>query len=151
MTETPYCELGCKLNTVCWRLNPPRKFGSIGKPAEELASKAAGSGVSETDAQNCEGRRLRTGQLTRDFKHLAVDLYLYEEEGQKFLKVDCHFGKRKNLAAIRTVCSHIQVRPFSLRLLDLRPGPNRPHARTPLTSPPTASLLGFWGRAGGNC
>ena len=49
------------------------------------------------------------GTLTRDFKHLAVDLFLHEEDGKKFVKVERHFGKRKNLAANRTVISHIQV------------------------------------------
>jgi len=49
------------------------------------------------------------GSLTRDFKHLAVDMYLIEEEGAKKLKVDAHFSKRKQLAAIRTTCSHVQV------------------------------------------
>ncbi|KAK9859365.1 hypothetical protein WJX84_000924 [Apatococcus fuscideae] len=48
------------------------------------------------------------GKLQRDFKHLAVDLYLFEEEGVKKLRVDCHFGKRKNLAAIRTTTAHVQ-------------------------------------------
>jgi len=47
------------------------------------------------------------GVLTRDFKHLSVDMYLVEEEGQKKLKVDCHFGKKKKLASIRTACSHV--------------------------------------------
>ena len=50
-----------------------------------------------------------TGILTRDFKHLAVDMFLIKEEDATLLKVDCHFGRRKNLAAIRTVCSHVQV------------------------------------------
>ena len=50
----------------------------------------------------------RAGKLQRDFKHLAVDLYLFEEEGVKKLRVDCHFGKRKNLAAIRTTTAHVQ-------------------------------------------
>lgn len=49
------------------------------------------------------------GTLQRDFKHLAVDMFLAEEEGQKVLKVDCHFGKRKALASIRTCTSHVQV------------------------------------------
>ena len=49
------------------------------------------------------------GSLTRDFKHLAVDMYLIEEEGKQKLKVDAHFSKRKQLAAIRTTCSHVQV------------------------------------------
>ena len=49
------------------------------------------------------------GSLTRDFKHLAVDMYLIEEEGEKKLRVDAHFSKRKQLAAIRTTCSHVQV------------------------------------------
>ena len=54
---------------------------------------------------------LRAGTLTRDFKHLAVDLFLYDDEetGKKMVKVERHFGKRKNLAAIRTAVSHIQV------------------------------------------
>ena len=49
------------------------------------------------------------GSLTRDFKHLAVDMYLIEEDGKQKLKVDAHFSKRKQLAAIRTTCSHVQV------------------------------------------
>ncbi|KAF6259553.1 ribosomal protein L9 component of cytosolic 80S ribosome and 60S large subunit [Scenedesmus sp. NREL 46B-D3] len=48
------------------------------------------------------------GTLQRDFKHLAVDMYLFEEEGEKKLKVECHFSKKKRLAAIRTACSHVQ-------------------------------------------
>jgi large subunit ribosomal protein L9e len=48
------------------------------------------------------------GVLARDFKHLSVDMYLIEEEGQKKLKVDCHFGKKKRLASIRTACSHVK-------------------------------------------
>lgn len=50
------------------------------------------------------------GTLQRDFKHLAVDMFLTEEEGSKVLKVDCHFGRRKALASIRTCTSHVQVR-----------------------------------------
>lgn len=53
---------------------------------------------------------LPAGVLQRDFKHLAVDMFLTEEEGQKVLKVDCHFGKRKALASIRTCTSHVQVK-----------------------------------------
>ena len=49
------------------------------------------------------------GSLTRDFKHLAVDMFIFEEDDKKFLKVECHFGKRKNLASLRTACSHVQV------------------------------------------
>ncbi|PNW74495.1 hypothetical protein CHLRE_12g494050v5 [Chlamydomonas reinhardtii] len=59
-----------------------------------------------------KGRAVRVkgprGTLTRDFKHLAVDMFLTEEDGQKVLKVDCHFGKKKRLASIRTVCSHVK-------------------------------------------
>ncbi len=63
---------------------------------------------------------LPTGTLTRDFKHLAVDMYKTHDqvendegemvEGPLKLRVDCHFGKRKRLAAIRTCTSHVQVR-----------------------------------------
>jgi large subunit ribosomal protein L9e len=48
------------------------------------------------------------GVLSRDFKHLAVDMFLTEVEGEKTLKVECHFGKKKKLAAIRTACSHVK-------------------------------------------
>eukprot|EP01024_Parvocaulis_polyphysoides_P061343 TRINITY_DN6783_c0_g1_i1.p1 TRINITY_DN6783_c0_g1~~TRINITY_DN6783_c0_g1_i1.p1 ORF type:complete len:194 (-),score=20.90 TRINITY_DN6783_c0_g1_i1:191-772(-) len=48
------------------------------------------------------------GTLSRDFRHLHVDLYLTEdEEGKKILKVETHFSKRKQLSAIRTTCSHV--------------------------------------------
>ena len=61
---------------------------------------------------------LVAGTLTRDFKHLNVDMFLFEEEGKKFLKVECHFGKRKNIAAIRTASSHVQVRcPLPIKLV----------------------------------
>ena len=44
-----------------------------------------------------KSRRVRVkgprGTLQRDFKHLAVDMYLFEEDGEKKLKVECHFGK----------------------------------------------------------
>ena len=49
------------------------------------------------------------GSLVREFKHLAVDMFVIEEDGQKKLQVEAHFGKRKALASIRTVCSHVQV------------------------------------------
>jgi large subunit ribosomal protein L9e len=48
------------------------------------------------------------GTLQKDFKHLGVDMYLVEEDGEKKLKVDLHLGKKKQLASIRTVCSHVQ-------------------------------------------
>ena len=45
------------------------------------------------------------GVLIRSFKHLSVDIVM---EGKKRLKVIKWFGKRKELAAVNTVCSHIQ-------------------------------------------
>merc|ERR1712179_461471 len=45
------------------------------------------------------------GTLTRTFKHLAVDIQM---DGTKRIKVVKWFGKRKELAAVNTVCSHIQ-------------------------------------------
>ena len=47
------------------------------------------------------------GTLTRDFKHLAVDMFLVEEDGKKLLRVEKSFGTRKELAAIRTTTSHV--------------------------------------------
>lgn len=48
------------------------------------------------------------GSLERSFKHLLVDMYISEEEGTKKLRVDVWFGKRKAIAAIRTVTSHVE-------------------------------------------
>ena len=56
------------------------------------------------------------GSLVRDFRHLAVDMFLEEQAAneetgapaQTVLRVECHFGKKKRLAAIRTACSHVQ-------------------------------------------
>jgi large subunit ribosomal protein L9e len=60
-----------------------------------------------------KGRRVRVkgprGTLVKDFKHLDVDAYLTkDEEGKTQLKVDVWFGNRATLAAIRTLCSHVQ-------------------------------------------
>merc|ERR1711994_857353 len=44
------------------------------------------------------------GTLVKSFKHLAVDISMTDK---KTLKVEKWFGKRKELAAVRTVCSHI--------------------------------------------
>ena len=41
---------------------------------------------------------------------MAADMYLFtDEEGAKLLKVDMHFGKKKTLASLRTVCTHVEV------------------------------------------
>jgi len=45
------------------------------------------------------------GSLKRDFRHMAVDM---QREGKNVLRVRKWFGIRKELAAIRTVCSHIE-------------------------------------------
>merc|ERR1711953_158063 len=45
------------------------------------------------------------GSLTKCFKHLAVDIYMPDK---KTIKVEKWFGRKKELAAVRTVCSHIQ-------------------------------------------
>eukprot|EP00890_Picochlorum_soloecismus_P001556 jgi/Picsp_1/2400/NSC_05861-R1_protein len=62
-------------------------------------------------AVEVKGRQLRVkgprGTLTKDMRHLGLDLYLTEEDGQKIFKVDCHLGKRKKLASIRTCISHM--------------------------------------------
>merc|ERR1712198_230402 len=45
------------------------------------------------------------GSLTKSFKHLAVDIYMTDK---KTIKVEKWFGSKKQLAAVRTVCSHIK-------------------------------------------
>ena len=52
------------------------------------------------------------GTLTRDFKHIDVDLQIVggaDDEGneKKFVRVDLWFASRKQLACVRTICSHI--------------------------------------------
>ena len=45
------------------------------------------------------------GTLKRDFRHMDVDIM---KTGPKTLKVEKWFGIKKELAAVRTVCSHIE-------------------------------------------
>lgn len=45
------------------------------------------------------------GTLKRNFKHLALDIHM---SNAKTLKVEKWFGTKKQLAAVRTVCSHIE-------------------------------------------
>ena len=47
----------------------------------------------------------KRGTLVREFKHINLDITKTEEGN---VKVDLWFGKRKQLACIRTVCSHIE-------------------------------------------
>lgn len=45
------------------------------------------------------------GILIRSFKHMMIDIHMV---GKSQLKVIKWFGKRKELAAVNTVCSHIE-------------------------------------------
>nr|CAG4645816.1 EOG090X0DNU [Lynceus sp. MCZ IZ 141354] len=44
------------------------------------------------------------GTLVRSFKHLALDMEMISKDE---IKINKWFGKRKEIAAVRTVCSHI--------------------------------------------
>merc|ERR1712038_1736109 len=44
------------------------------------------------------------GTLSKSFRHLALDIFMSDKET---LKVEKWFGTRKELAAVRTVCSHV--------------------------------------------
>ena len=57
------------------------------------------------------------GTLERDFKHIAMDCMVVkgseldkeeEDHDKEFVKVDLWFATRKQLACVRTVCSHIE-------------------------------------------
>lgn len=58
------------------------------------------------------------GTLERDFKHIAMDCMIVsgaemgkedeEDLEKKYVKVDLWFATRKQLACVRTVCSHIE-------------------------------------------
>lgn len=45
------------------------------------------------------------GTLKRSFKHLTLDMQMQDK---RTIKVDKWFGKKKELAAVRTCCSHIK-------------------------------------------
>ncbi|XP_055594950.1 60S ribosomal protein L9 [Uranotaenia lowii] len=45
------------------------------------------------------------GKLTKSFRHLSMDIY---KVSKKKLMVEKWFGAKKELAAVRTVCSHIE-------------------------------------------
>lgn len=49
------------------------------------------------------------GKLVRDFKHIACDMEIVgdDEEGRK-IRVDLWFANRKQLATVRTLCSHLE-------------------------------------------
>ena len=59
------------------------------------------------------------GTLTRDFRHLNIEI---TQEGANVLRVRKWFGIRKELAAIRTVCSHIEnmIKVGFCRIKDLK-------------------------------
>ena len=46
------------------------------------------------------------GVLRRSFRHLAIDITIGEDK--KTVKVEKWFGSKKEIAAVRTVCSHIE-------------------------------------------
>ena len=48
------------------------------------------------------------GTLNRSFKHMALDLQIIKEDGKNILRVDLWFGNRETIAAIRTICTHIE-------------------------------------------
>merc|ERR1712216_1012594 len=50
----------------------------------------------------------KRGILVRDFKHLNVEIYKNAKSGQDVIVVEKWFGSKKELAAVRSVCSHIK-------------------------------------------
>lgn len=46
------------------------------------------------------------GELQKNFRHMDVDIKYNKAKG--IITVDKWFGKKKELAAIKTVCSHIE-------------------------------------------
>ena len=45
------------------------------------------------------------GTLVRSFRHLNLELTLV---GKKKLRVDVWFAKRKELACVKTICTHVE-------------------------------------------
>lgn len=95
------------------RVLPFRPRRRSTSPAAAAAPRALGASLLARRGGPCPDHRPLlpqppAGTLQRDFKHLAVDMYLTEVDGAKALLVDCHFGRRKALASIRTCTSHVQ-------------------------------------------
>merc|ERR1719350_2044836 len=89
------------------------------------------------------------GKLVKSFRHLKVDI---SKVDKKTLKVEKWFGLHKELAAVRTICSHI-TNMFTRRPSRLRSGsastrswlPSEPSAHTS----PTCSQENVVGQFGG--
>lgn len=45
------------------------------------------------------------GRLVKNFRHLPMDIY---KVSKKKLRVEKWFGSKKEIAAVRTVCSHVE-------------------------------------------
>ena len=48
------------------------------------------------------------GTLTKTFKHIKVEITLKEENGAKFLELNCYLNTYKQSAIIFTISSHIK-------------------------------------------
>ncbi|CAG9463815.1 unnamed protein product [Pedinophyceae sp. YPF-701] len=48
------------------------------------------------------------GELHKELKHMAVDIFVTEKDGKPIVKVAKHFGTSKQVSSIRTACSHIK-------------------------------------------
>uniref|UniRef100_A0A2K5EWK4 Large ribosomal subunit protein uL6 n=1 Tax=Aotus nancymaae TaxID=37293 RepID=A0A2K5EWK4_AOTNA len=71
------------------------------------------------------------GTLQRDFNHINVELSLLGKK-KKRLQVDKWRGNRKELATVRTICSHVQNMIKGVRLV-------------PSTLPSSYTCLSFMG------
>ncbi len=54
------------------------------------------------------------GTITREFKHINLDMQHLKAERK--IRVDLWFGNRKQLACIRTICSHIENMVTGVRI-----------------------------------
>lgn len=56
----------------------------------------------------------KKGTITREFKHINLDMQHIEAERK--IRVDLWFGNRKQLACIRTICSHVENMVTGVRI-----------------------------------
>ncbi|KAK9730387.1 Ribosomal protein L6 [Popillia japonica] len=91
----------------CFRANLFRFYTSNSKMKQIVTNQTVKipEGITVTAKSRVVTVKGPRGVLKRSFKHLALDIRMLNP---RVLKVEKWFGTKKELAAVRTVCSHVE-------------------------------------------